>query len=275
VDQQQGTPADIVYEKSDGRATIAINRPEKLNAFRDVTVDEMSAAFEDAAADSTIGVVVVTGLGGGAFSTGGDMGWESGFTPNEGRRLMRRMLRLSQAMRLCGKPVIAAVDGYCVGGGNELHLLCDLSVATERSRFGQVGPRMGSSPIWYGTQLLQLSLGDRRAREVVYFCRQYGAREAEEMGWVNKVVPDDRLEATVDEWCEELLDKSSQSLRVAKASFNVLSDLLLTSVVSGFELLAAAHGTEEFHEGVNAFLEKRPPDFRAFRGSDGDAGRAP
>lgn len=256
---------DILYDKHDGRADVTINRPDRLNAFRDVTIDEMTAAFEDAAADSTIAVITVRGVGGRAFSSGGDVQWESALDANAGRSLMRRMLRLSQAMRLSGKPIVAAVDGYCVGGGNELHMLCDLSIATERSRFGQVGPRMGSSPIWYGTQLLQLSVGDKRAREIVYLCRQYPAQRAFEMGWINAVVPNDGLDAAVDEWCEELLDKSSQSMRIAKASFNVLSDLLMSSVVSGFEQLAMAHATPEFHEGVDAFLDKRQPDFRSFR----------
>lgn len=256
---------DIIYEKKDGVARVTINRPEVYNAFRDLTIDEMIDAFENANADESVGVIVLSGAGGKAFSTGGDVKWEGEFNPAKGRALFRRIMKLAHAIRNNGKPVIAAVDGYCVGGGNELNLLCDLTIATERSQFGQAGPRMGSVPVWYGTQMLPRVLGEKRAREMVFLCHLYSAREAYEMGLVNKVVPNDRLEEAVAEWCQELLEKSPQALRIAKVSLNFESDLLYPSVVHGFQMLSMAHGTEEFQEGCNAFLEKRKPDFNRFR----------
>lgn len=256
---------DIIYEKKPGVARITINRPRVLNAFTTQTLEEMIKAFENANDDETIGVIVLTGAGERAFSTGGDVKWEGEFNPAKGRALFRRTIKLSQVMRNNGKPIIAAVRGYCIGGGNELNLLCDLTIATQSSRFGQAGPRMGSVPVWYGTQLLTVNLGEKRAREIVYLCHEYTAQEAYEMGWVNKVVPDDKLEEAVEEWCQELLDKSPQALRIAKASINSLSDMLYWSVIHGGLELSMAHGTEEFQEGCNAFLEKRRPNFRVYR----------
>ncbi|HYG59253.1 MAG TPA: enoyl-CoA hydratase-related protein, partial [Symbiobacteriaceae bacterium] len=178
-------------------ATIAINRPRVYNAFRNLTLDELTEAFEDAARDETTGVIVLTGTGDKAFCTGGDIHEEDGFDPVQGRAHHRRLLRLAEVMRHCGKPVIAAVRGYCLGGGNSLMLLCDLTIATESSRFGQVGPKMGSSPLWWSTQLLPRLVGEKKAREIVMLCRQYTAAEAERMGWINRVVPDQDLEAEV------------------------------------------------------------------------------
>jgi dihydroxynaphthoic acid synthetase len=256
---------DILYEKKDGIARITINRPKVYNAFRDQTIDEMIDAFEDANGDESVGVIVLSGAGGKAFCTGGDVKWEGEFNPAGGRALFRRIMKLSHAMRNNGKPVIAAVRGYCIGGGNELNLLCDLTIATENSKFGQAGPKMGSVPVWYGTQMLPRVLGEKRAREMVYLCHQYTAREALQMGLVNKVVPDDQLEEAVGKWCRELLEKSPQALRIAKISMNFESDMLYPSVVHGFNMISMAHGTEEFQEGCRAFTEKRKPDFNQFR----------
>lgn len=256
---------DVLYAKGSGTATVTINRPEIYNAFRNQTLDELAEAFEAAARDESVGVIVLTGAGSKAFCTGGDVNEEGAFDPVMGRLHHRRLLRLAEVIRNCGKPVIAAVRGYCLGGGNSLMLLCDLTIATESSRFGQVGPKMGSSPLWWSTQLLPRLVGEKKAREIVMLCRQYSAAEAERMGWINKVVPDESLEAEVATWCKELLAKSPQALRIAKMSLNSESDQLWSSVVHGLGLLAYAHGSEEFHEGASAFLAKRPADWSRFR----------
>jgi len=242
-----------------------MNRPHVLNAFRNQTLDELAAAFEDVAADDTLVAAVLTGAGGRAFCTGGDVKVENNFTPARGREHHRKLMRLAIAMRNCGKPIIAAVRGYCIGGGNELNLLCDVTIATEGSRFGQAGPRMGSTPLWWGTQLLPRVVGEKRAREIVYWCRQYTAQEAMHMGLVNKVVPDDELEAEVQRWVDELLALSPQAIRMAKLSLNFESDQLFASVNHGSAILSLMHQTEEFHEGTRAFLEKRKPDWQRFR----------
>ncbi len=252
---------DIQFRKDGGVATITLNRPKVLNALRQTTIDELVAAFRDAAADEEVGVVVLTGAGK-SFCSGGDIRMEADLDPAAGRRLSESCLLLSAVMRNGGKPIIAAVRGYCIGGGNELNMLCDLTIAEESAKFGQTGPRVGSVPVWYGTQMLALTAGDKKAREIVYLCRTYDARAAETMGLVNKVVKDGDLDAEVAVWCRELLEKSPQALRVAKLSFNYLSDAMYPSVVGGVAMLSFMHGTEEFKEGMNAFLQKRAPNFR-------------
>lgn len=256
---------DVLYEVSDGVARITINRPHVHNAFRLETLDALVAAFRKAETDSDVGVIVLTGAGERAFSSGGDVKMEEDSNPSTARSLARKSVELAMVMRGCGKPVIARVRGWAIGGGNELNLLCDLTIASEDSRFGQVGPTMGSVPVWWGTQLLPRLVGEKRAREIVMLCRQYSAQQALEMGWINAVVPADELDAEVQRWCEELLRMSPQSLRVAKLSLNYESDQLWSSVLHGFEMISFIHGTEEFHEGTGAFLEKRPPDFAKYR----------
>ena len=252
---------DVLYEVADRVATITINRPEVLNAFRLRTIEEMTKAFDAADDDPDVRVVVLTGAGDRAFSTGGDVEMENEFDGNAGRHVGRVLIRLAEAIRGTGKPVIARVNGWCVGGGNELNLLCDLSVATRSSRFAHTDARLGNSPIWYATQLLPLHMGDKRAREVVMLGKTYTAEDAERLGWINEVVEDDKLDATVQEWCQRLLGSSPQSLRLSKISMNQMSDMMLHSVRQGFETLAYIHETDEFHEGTAAFLEKRPPKF--------------
>ncbi|MHC1585041.1 MAG: enoyl-CoA hydratase-related protein [Candidatus Syntropharchaeia archaeon] len=257
--------SDILYEKRDGVAWITINRPEKYNAFTPHTLREMTDAFADARKDSSIGVIVLTGAGDKAFCTGGDVGVEGEFTPESGRELLDASIFLSFEMRNNGKPIIAAVNGYAIGGGNELALLCDLIIASDRAQFGQVGPRMGSCPVWFGTQCLPKVIGDKKAREVVYLCRRYTAEEAERMGWINKVVPHEKLYEEVEAWCKELLERSPQSLRLAKISLNAETDFLWTTVFHGEFAVNLFYATEEFHEGCRAFLEKRKPEFYKFR----------
>jgi dihydroxynaphthoic acid synthetase len=256
---------DILYEVRDNVARITINRPEKRNAFRAETLDELIDAFRRAEADRSVGVIVLTGAGDKAFCSGGDVRWEEDSDEAGAIQMARRCTILSLVMRGCGKPIIARVRGFAVGGGNELALLCDLTIASEDAKFGQAGPKMGSVPVWWGTQLLPRLVGEKRAREIVMLCYQYPAREALEMGWINKVVPADELDAAVDEWCQRLNEMSPQALRVAKVSLNFESDQLWPSVLHGYQMISFIHGTEEFHEGTQAFLEKRKPNFAQFR----------
>lgn len=257
---------DLLYEKKEGVARIVINRPESRNALRTDTFKELTAAFSDAHDDPSIGVVVLTGTGDKAFCAGGDVKSQSSRTSNAGRRHVRIAGELMRAMRDLGKPIIAAVNGDAVGGGNELNLLSDLSIAVESARFGQVGPRVGSVPVLGGTQLLPRVVGDKKAREMIYLCRLYTAAEALSMNLVNKVVPREQFDSEVDKWCQEILDKSPQALRVAKMSLNHDADLdLYGSYTHGAELLCLNYETPEYKEGPTAFLEKRKPNFRKYR----------
>lgn len=256
---------DILYDVSKGVATITINRPEKRNAFRGETLDELADAFKAAESDRSVGVIVLTGAGDKAFCAGGDISWEEESDMAGAHQLARRSVNLAMIMRSCGKPTIARVRGFAVGGGNELNLLCDMTIASEDSTFGQAGPKMGSVPVWWGTQLLPRLVGEKRAREIVMLCLRYSAAEALEMGWINKVVPVEELDAAVDEWCQRLLELSPQALRVAKLSLNFESDQLWPSVLHGYQMISFIHGTDEFHEGTQAFLEKRKPDFAKYR----------
>ena len=256
---------DILYEKVDGVAMIAINRPQKLNALRSLTIEELTAALRNASSDGRVGVIVIRGSGGRAFSVGGDMEEMKDLTRETGRMFLGKFLDLILAIRRVPQPVLAAVQGYCLGGGNEINLACDLSLASRDATFGQVGPKVGSSPLMGGTQLLPKALGEKRAREVIFLCRQYTAQEAYEMGWVNRVVPPEALDQEVNAWCEEILSLSPQALRVAKLSLNFDSDALYPSYLHAVELLSSLYGTEEFQEGVRAFFERRRPDFARFR----------
>ncbi len=256
---------DILYDKKEGIAEITINRPEVLNAFRQQTIDELIEAFDDADTDRTIGVIVLTGAGDRAFCVGGDVKAMSELSGARTDRWTKSLLRLASAMRNAGKPIIAAVNGYCIGGGNELQLFCDLTIASDRATFAQVGPRVGACPVWGGTQLLPRLIGDKKAKEMIFLCNTYSAQEAEQMGLVNKVVPHDKLREEVEAWCQRILSHSPQSLRVAKMSLNFESDLLYASLVHGGALLRNIFGSEESLEGMRAFLEKRPADYRRFR----------
>lgn len=256
---------DILFEKKDGVAKITMNRPEVFNSFRTLTLEEMIAATQDAADDASIGVIVLTGAGGKAFCSGGDIAEMRDLTPASGRIFVMKLFHLFSLIRGAVKPVIAAVDGYCLGGGNEINLVCDLSIATERSKFGQVGPTVGSTPVLAGTQLLPRLVGDKRAREIIFLCQRYSAGEAMEMGWINKVVADDALESETEAWCGRILEMSPQSLRISKISLNYEGDHLYSSFMHGIEMLANTYGSAELVEGMSAFLEKRKPDFGRFR----------
>jgi 2-ketocyclohexanecarboxyl-CoA hydrolase len=252
---------DILYDKRDGVATVTINRPALLNAFRAQTVEEMLDALRDAGADDGIGVVVLAGAGERAFCAGGDNSSKDG--GYGGRGLVGMPIEeLHSAIRDLRKPVIARVQGYAIGGGNVLATVCDLTIASENAVFGQVGPRVGSVDPGWGTAYLARLVGEKRAREIWFLCRRYTAAEAYEMGLVNKCVPADRLDAEVAQWCSEILALSPTALAIAKRSFNADSENIRGIGASGFEALALYYDTAESKEGVDAFMQKRKPEFR-------------
>jgi naphthoate synthase len=257
---------DILYEVERGLAWITLNRPERMNAFRGRTVDELIWAVKAAWADRSVGVIALTGAGERAFCTGGDQKQrlESGdYGPTESGIFEVELLH--HLLRDVPKPVIAAVNGYAIGGGHVLHVLCDLTIAAEHARFGQTGPRVGSFDAGFGTAYLARILGEKRAREVWYLCRQYDAATMELWGLVNAVVPLAELRAEVRRWADEMLAKSPTALKMLKHSFN--AD---TEAIGGIGRMAHATlelftTTPEAREGVEAFNEKRPPDFSSFR----------
>jgi naphthoate synthase len=255
---------DILFETRDGVAWIVINRPEVRNAFRTRTVRELTEAFEEAKVDPTVGVVVLTGAGDKAFCAGGDQKerGQEGYASDE--RPMD-VDALHNAIRRIPKPVIAMVNGFAIGGGHVLHVLCDLSIAADTAVFGQTGPRVGSVDAGFGTGYLARVVGEKRAREIWYMCRQYSAQEALAMGLVNKVVPLKSLKTEVEAWCAELLEKSPTALALAKQSFNIDSEQRAGVSEFAHTALILYYQTEEAMEGRNAFVEKRPVNFRKFR----------
>jgi naphthoate synthase len=269
-----GAYTDIRYEKSAGSdagiAKITIARPEVRNAFRPRTIVEISKALEDAREDTAVGVIVLTGEGPDAFCSGGDqrVRGDSGYLDEDeaGRAGVGRfhVTDLHIQIRRMPKPVVAMVAGYAIGGGHVLHLVCDLTIAADNARFGQVGPKVGSFDGGFGAGLLANLVGPKKAKEVWFLCRQYSAEEAREMGMVNAVVPLARLEEETVAWCREMLALSPFSLRLLKASFNAAEDGL-----SGIQQLAhdanlLFYGSEEAQEGRDAYREKRKPDFSRF-----------
>jgi 2-ketocyclohexanecarboxyl-CoA hydrolase len=249
---------DVLYEKLDGVAWITINRPERRNAFRGRTVGELTACFRDAWHDRAIGVAVLTGAGDKAFCSGGDQKERAATSGYE----EMDVTALHTVIRNIPKPVIAMVNGFAIGGGHVLHVLCDLSVAADTAIFGQTGPRVGSVDPGFGTAYLARVVGEKKAREIWYLCRQYSAADALAMGLVNKVVPAAGLRAEVEQWCAELLAKSPTALKLAKASFNADTDHIHGIGGLGFAALELYYATDEAQEGVRAFNEKRAPDFR-------------
>ncbi len=260
---------DVLYEVAGGRATITIDRPERLNAFRGQTMLELCDAFERAADDEAVGVIVFTGTGDRAFCVGGDV-QEPTRTMKEKRAGHIIGPRLASAMRNNGTPIICRVRGYCIGGGNELNMISDLTITDTTGRFGQAGPKIGSAPLWWGCQLLPAVVGEKKGREVMFLTRQYSADEALAMGLVNRVVAPDELDAEVDRWCDQILRRSPQGLRLAKIALNAQTDQLYSSTNHGMELMALNHvyGPEP-KEGIASFQEKRPPDWRRFREGQG------
>jgi naphthoate synthase len=258
---------DIIYAKAEeGIAKITINRPEVRNAFRPETVREMQAAFADARDDADIGVVVLTGQGRDAFCSGGDqrVRGAGGYVGSDGVPRLN-VLDLQRQIRTLPKPVVAMVAGYAIGGGHVLHLVCDLTIAADNARFGQTGPKVGSFDGGYGASYMARIVGQKKAREIWFLCRQYDAQQALDMGLVNCVVPYERLEAETVQWCREMLANSPIALRCLKAALNADCDgqAGLQELAGNATLLY--YLTAEGQEGKNAYLEKRRPDFRKFR----------
>lgn len=264
------TYADILYHKQDGIAKITINRPEKRNAFRPKTVWELYDAFCDAREDQSIGVVLLTGAGPHtdgkyAFCSGGDQSVRgtAGYIDEEGTPRLN-VLDLQRLIRSIPKVVIALVAGYAIGGGHVLHLICDLTIAADNAIFGQTGPKVGSFDGGFGASYLARIVGQKKAREIWFLCRQYNAQDALAMGLVNTVVPVEQLETEGINWAEEILSKSPIAIRCLKAAFNADCDgqAGLQELAGNATLLY--YMTAEGAEGKQAFLEKRPPDFRQY-----------
>ena len=257
---------DIKLEKTaDGVAKITINRPERRNAFRPETVIELKDAFERVREDSSVGVVILTGEGKEAFCSGGDqkVRGHAGYVGGDGMPRLN-VLDLQKQIRQLPKPVIAMVAGYAIGGGHVLHIVCDLTIAGDNARFGQTGPKVGSFDGGLGSSYLARIVGQKKAREIWYLCRQYDANEALEMGLVNKVVPVDELEMETMKWAREMLAHSPLALRCLKAALNADCDgqMGLLDLAGNATLLY--YMSEEAKEGKNAYLEKRKPDFSKF-----------
>ena len=260
------TYQDIRLEKTDdGIAKITINRPEVRNAFRPETIREMQEAFEFCRNDSSVGVIILTGEGDLAFCSGGDqrVRGAEGYVGGDGIPRLN-VLDLQKQIRSLPKPVIAMVAGYAIGGGHVLHIICDLTIAADNARFGQVGPKVGSFDGGLGSSYLSRIVGQKKAREIWFLCRQYNADEALQMGLVNTVVPLRDLETETLKWCREILEHSPLSLRCLKACLNADCDgqVGLADLAGNATLLY--YMTEEAQEGKNAFIEKRKPDFNQF-----------
>jgi len=260
-----GEWADIRYETAEGIAKITIDRPEVRNAFRPKTTAELIGAFDLARDDPEIGVVILTGEGPEAFSSGGDqvIRGDDGYVDERGIGRLN-VLDLQIQIRRLPKPVIAMVAGYAIGGGHVLHLCCDLSIAADNARFGQTGPRVGSFDGGYGIGLLARQIGEKRAKEVWFLCRQYDARTALEWGLVNAVVPVGDLEITTVSWAKEMLALSPLALRALKAGYNAGVDGLAGVQQLAGDATLLFYMSEEAQEGRDAFREKRPPDFTRF-----------
>ncbi len=265
--ERSGDYTDIVYEASvpAGIGKITINRPELRNAFRPRTVVEMSHAFDRARDDPSIGVIILTGAGTEAFCSGGDqrVRGDDGYVDEAGIGRLN-VLDLQVQIRRLPKPVIAMVAGYAIGGGHVLHIVCDLTVAADNARFGQVGPKVGSFDGGYGACLLARQVGQKKAREIWFLCEQYDAEEALAMGLVNKVVPLDHLEEETVAWCRRILEMSPLAIRLLKAAFNADTDGLAGIQQLAGDATLLFYMNAEAQEGRNAYLEKRKPRFDTF-----------
>jgi naphthoate synthase len=265
-----GDHTDIRYETAEGIAKITIDRPEVRNAFRPQTLFELAEAFDMARDDPEVGVIVLTGEGPHAFCSGGDqrIRGDDGYIGDDAvaKRGIGRLnvLDLQIQIRRTPKPVVAMVAGYAIGGGHVLHVVCDLTIAAENARFGQTGPRVGSFDGGYGSGLLARQIGQKRAREIWFLCRQYDARQALDWGLVNAVVPLERLEEETVAWCEEMLTLSPLALRMLKASFNAADDGLAGIQQLAGDATLLFYMSEEAQEGRDAYKEKRRPDFSKF-----------
>lgn len=260
------TYQDILLERTaDGIAKVTINRPQVRNAFRPETVTELQEAFAIVREDAEIGVVILTGAGTDAFCSGGDqkVRGTGGYVGNDGTPRLN-VLDLQKQIRTLPKPVVAMVAGYAIGGGHVLHVICDLTIAASNARFGQTGPKVGSFDGGLGSSYLARIVGQKKAREIWFLCRQYDASEALQMGLVNAVVPLENLEQETLQWCREMLEHSPLALRCLKAALNADCDGQMGLMDLAGDATLLYYMTEEAQEGKNAFLEKRKPDFRKF-----------
>jgi naphthoate synthase len=275
IPQWQAAPesadfTDVRYEIAEGIAKITINRPEVRNAFRPETLAELQIAFNAARDDESVGVIIFTGEGPDAFCSGGDISvrGDDGYIGSDslGKKGIGRLnvLDLQVQIRRTPKPVVAMVAGWAIGGGHVLHVVCDLTIAAENAKFGQTGPMVGSFDGGYGSGLLARHVGQKKAREIWFLCRQYDAKEALEMGLVNAVVPLDQLEAETLSWCREMLRHSPMALRLLKAGMNAADDGLAGVQQLAGDATLLFYLTEEGQEGRDAYKEKRPPDFGRF-----------
>ena len=265
--EMNGKFNDIRYEKSaEGIAKITINRPEVRNAFRPLTVREMRIALEEAREDTEIGVIILTGEGEKAFCSGGDqrVRGDAGYKDSETGHMRLNVLDFQREIRTCPKPVVAMVAGYAIGGGHVLHIMCDLTIAADNAIFGQTGPKVGSFDGGYGSSYLARIVGQKKAREIWFLCRQYNAQQALEMGMVNTVVPLKNLEAETLAWSREMLQHSPMALRCLKSSLNADCDGQAGLQEMAGNATMLYYMSEEGQEGRNAYLEKRKPDFKKF-----------
>lgn len=268
--ERLGDYSDIIYERAEGIAKITINRPEVRNAFRPETLMQLQEAFNIARDDDSVGVIIFTGAGSEAFCSGGDVmvRGDDGYIGSDslGKKGIGRLnvLDLQVQIRRTPKPVIAMVAGWAIGGGHVLHVVCDITVAADNAKFGQTGPMVGSFDGGYGAGLLAAHIGQKKAREIWFMCRQYDAHEALEMGLVNTVVPVSELEAETVSWAREMLRHSPLALRLLKAGLNAADDGLAGVQQLAGDATLLFYLTEEGQEGRNAFQEKRPPNFGRF-----------
>jgi naphthoate synthase len=264
--QPAGDYEDIRYEIAEGIAKITIDRPEVRNAFRPETVIELSDAFNRAREDTEVGVIILTGEGPLAFCSGGDqrVRGDAGYVQEATGVGRFHVTDLHVQIRRTPKPVVAMVAGYAVGGGHVLHVLCDLTIAADNARFGQTGPRVGSFDGGFGASVLARQVGQKKAKEIWFLCRQYDAQQALDMGLVNTVVPLERLEEETVAWCREMLELSPFALRLVKASFNADEDGLAGLQQLAHDANLLFYGSDEAQEGRDAYREKRPPDFGKF-----------
>ena len=256
---------EILFEVANDIAWITINRPQVRNAFREQTLDELIEAVKSTREDPSIVAAVVTGAGDKAFSAGGDFDAMMKLNRANALHWNDRMLGLAMAIRGAPIPIVAMVHGACMGGGHELALWCDLVISAEDGIFGQTGARVGACPTVGATQYIPRLIGDRLAKEMIFLCRTFTAEEAVKIGLINKVVPKAKLKEETEAWCQQIKGYSGQTLRATKKSLNFESDELYASWQQGMELLAEIWGSEESLEGMNAFLEKRKPDFHQYR----------
>lgn len=259
------TYTDILFEEYEGIAKISINRPKVYNAFRPLTNVEMLDAMKICRERSDIRVIVLTGVGDKAFCSGGDQNYKGsgGYIDEDGTPRLN-VLELHRAIRSIPKPVIAMVNGYAIGGGNVLQVICDLSIASENARFGQTGPKVGSFDAGFGSSYLARCVGQKKAREIWYLCRQYTAKEALEMGMINEVVPLEKLEETVVDWCRTIMKRSPFAIRMIKRALNAELDGQAGLMEFAGDATLMYYLMDEAREGKNAFLEKRDPDFNKF-----------